>query len=371
MRSTTGGNAQGNHMASQSPEKNSNEGFDPSQVTVLVAEASLVRRQTLMDILKDLGFSQVVATQSGVEAWTSLKEGVRDLVLADWDMPEMNGLALLKVMRADPSHFASPVILIAPRVTKSQVIEAGEAGVSDILLLPLTTGAVQKKIEGIFQSEVDPAFKKAQVYFHSGVELMDGQNWEEALAQFQKILDVHENAEVYYNLGYIKTAQSRYDEAIAYFLRAVKINNEFARAYERMAECYVQMNRGELAEKCFQKAAAIYMERNMDDNAEQMLAEVHKLNPNTINVYNSLGIIYRRQGNFEKAIDQYKKAIKVNSADENIYYNLGRIYFEAGQFGEAEKVLHRAQVLNPGFGEAKDLLRAVRRRIQMGDIPAK
>ena len=68
----------------------------------------------------------------------------------------------------------------------------------------------------------------------------------------------------------------------------------------------------------------------MDDDAEAALQEVLKINPNTINVFNSLGIIHRRQGRYDKALVQYQKAMKVNPDDENILYNLGRAHYDMG-----------------------------------------
>ncbi len=338
--------------------------FDPAKLTVLVAEAEENLRRSLVDLLAELGFKKVLEARNGTRAWSHLKQGVGDLVIAGWDMPEMNGMALLKVMRADPKYFAVPVVLVTGHVTKSQVIEAGEAGVTDILLLPLTHNTLCAKIEAIYQAKLDPRFRRAEQFFQHGLELMRQERWEDAVGEFQKVLSLHENAEVYYNLGYIKTAQSSYEEALSYFRRAIQINNDFARAYQKMGECYVQLGRQHLAEQSFQKAAAIYMDKEMDDSAEVVLKAVLKLNPETINVYNSLGIIYRRQGRYQKAIDQYQKALKVNSQDENIYYNMGRIFFETGEMEKAERVLCKSLQVNPTFAEAKDLLAAARRRLE-------
>ncbi len=336
---------------------------DPASLRIIVAEAERPLRRALCHMLEELGFQNIREAVNGSDAWTKLRKHGADFVIAGWHMPKMNGMALLKIMRTDAAFFSVPVFLVTPHINKSQVIEAGEAGVTDIILLPLTLETLKRKLDAVFQAAPEPEFSRAEKYFQDGLELMKQGRWEEALSCFQQVLAVHENAEVYYNMGYIKTAQGRYEEAIQYFRRATQIKNDFARAHQKMGECYLALGRPRLAQQSFQKAAEIYMEKQMDDHAEQVLKEVLKLNPDTINVYNNLGIIYRRQGRYQRAINQYKKALKVSPDDENIYYNLGRTYFEMEEFEKARVVLTKALEINPAFAEAKSMLKTIELRL--------
>jgi tetratricopeptide (TPR) repeat protein len=103
--------------------------------------------------------------------------------------------------------------------------------------------------------------------------------YEEALTQFKTLLELFESAEVYYNLGYIKTAQGRYEEALIAFRRATQINSAFAKAYQKMGEVYAKMGRKDEAQSCLERAAEIYLEKQMDDSAESALLEALKINP--------------------------------------------------------------------------------------------
>jgi tetratricopeptide (TPR) repeat protein len=333
--------------------------------TVILADGEHSLRKALVKILRDLGIKKIAEVSNGTEAWSLLRRQGGDLILASWEMDEMNGLGLLKVVRADAEFATVPIVLVSKDMTKGQVIEAGEAGVSDIVLLPLSASTLKSKIEPLLGKKKDPAFDLADRYFREGLELMRQERWEDALDSFQKVIDTHENAEVYYNMGYIKTAQGRYEEAIQFFRRATMINQDCARAFEKMGECYVKLGREKLAKQSLEKAADIYMEKQMDDNAELVLKQVLEINPNTINVYNSLGILYRRQGKYQKAIAQYKKAMKVNPDSENVLYNLGRIYYDTKQYDEAKRIMKRAVDLNPDFKEAQDMLTA----LEMGETP--
>ncbi|HOS96762.1 MAG TPA: tetratricopeptide repeat protein, partial [Deltaproteobacteria bacterium] len=170
---------------------------------------------------------------------------------------------------------------------------------------------------------------------------------------------VLESAEVYYNIGYIKTARGEYDEALAAFRKATQINQLFAKAYQAMAEVYIKMGNNEMAEKYLNMAGEIFLERDMHDQAESIFNEIISLNPNTTNVYNSLGIIYRRQNRHADAVKVYQKAVKIDPEDENIHFNMGRAYLEMGQNHLARECFIRALRINPEFETAAAMMKAI------------
>jgi tetratricopeptide (TPR) repeat protein len=98
------------------------------------------------------------------------------------------------------------------------------------------------------------------------------------------------------------------------------------------------------------------MEKNMTKEAELAFHEVLKLNPKTTNIYNSLGILYRRNRDYPNAIQAYEKAMRVDPEDENIFFNLGRAHFEGGIMKRAKLYLQRAVEICPDFTEAALLL---------------
>jgi tetratricopeptide (TPR) repeat protein len=327
---------------------------------ILVAEPRDALRNAIVGTLEQLGFKTVRQARNGTEAWAILNQRQVNLLLADWNMPEISGLPLLKVIRTDSRLDCLPVILVCDRVTKSQVVEAGEAGVSEILLLPLNGAKLKSKLEQAMLTGRDPQYLEAEKHYRRGMELMKKQQYAIALEEFRRILEVYESAEVYYNMGYICTAQNRLEQALGYFRKATSINQAYARAHRRMGELYVKLGRKKLAEESFQQAAEIYLEKQMDDYAELVLNEVVKLNPDTINVYNTLGIIYRQRGHYDKALAQYRKALKVHPDNESIYYNMGRIFFDTKRFAEAERILAKSLEINPDFNDGRELLNSVR-----------
>nr|NIM97610.1 tetratricopeptide repeat protein [candidate division Zixibacteria bacterium] len=65
---------------------------------------------------------------------------------------------------------------------------------------------------------------------------------------------------------------------------------------------------------------------------------------------------YRKQGKYDAAIEQYKRALKVAPNDENIYYNLGRAFLEAARNEDARRAFESALKINPNFPEVKEIL---------------
>ena len=78
-----------------------------------------------------------------------------------------------------------------------------------------------------------------------------------------------------------------------------------------------------------------------------------------LQTYNSLGIQARREGNFEKAVTELKKALSVAPDDEGILYNLARAYAAKKEKKPAVESIQKALKINPAFAEGKALLQSI------------
>ena len=330
---------------------------------VLVADPDPKHLESQALIIRQLGCDQVLKANVGTSAWAQIKAAKVELVVSSWDLPELTGLVLLKVVRADPDLLELPFLLVADHMGRSEVLDARGSGVTDILLRPFTPEKFKAKVRSVLEGEQDPKILESKRMYNLGLEFMKQGQYDEALDSFKKSLAVNESAEIYYNLGYIKTAQGRYEEALMAFRRATQIDQAYAKAYQKMGELYKLMGRGREAEECLNQAADLFMDRKMDREAEEAYRQVLEVSPNSPNIFNSLGIVYRRQGRFHDAIRMYRKAIKVTPRDEHIHYNLGRVYMTVRQFREAAVHLQMAADINPDFAEARNLLKS----LQMGD----
>ncbi len=330
------------------------------QITFLVVDGEEESKQNVINALSYLKYNKIYTANNGNEAWSILhmRKDVGCIISA-WEMPNMNGIAFLRIVRASDQFSDLAFFLVTDDITRGQVVEAGEAGTTGIIIKPFTMENFNKKLNSMKQLRHEFANLESQKHFEKAKVHLDNKNYEKALSEFKKVLEYTENAEVYYNVGYIKTSQGNHEEAIIAFRKATQINNMFARAYRGMGTAYKKLGRSTEAEESLQKAAEIYMNKQMDDNAEEVLNEILQINPNTVNVFNSLGIIYRKQGKFEKALVQYQRAQKVDPDEAKILYNIGRCYVEMKDLAKAKEAFAQAVELSPDFEEAKQILKAL------------
>jgi len=331
----------------------------PTDIKIALIGTNAVYRKNLGDMLSMLGYRNITIAKDGPSGWELIKRLNPGIVLSEWDMPEMNGIAILKLVRRDPDLTDTPFILWTAQIDKADVIKAGESGVNAILVEPFNIEFLETKLRVISEFELSPATKQAKTHMERGEMLMKTKQYDKALVEYKHVLDVLESAEVYYNIGYIMTAKGQYDEALAAFRKATQINQMFAKAYKAMADIYLQLGDKVQAQKYLQMAGDIFLEREMHESAEGIFNEILKLNPDTINVYNSLGIIYRRQNRIEDAIANYQKALKIDPNDENIHFNLGRAFLDMNNPQMAKKCFMSALAINPHFDIARGMLEAI------------
>ncbi|MFH1135668.1 MAG: class I adenylate cyclase [Pseudomonadota bacterium] len=325
----------------------------------LLADSDQAALERKRDSLADLGFTNCFLVPDGPSALAILDNFHIDVVLARQDLPGIGGLTLLKVINTREQFEFKAFVLEASNVTAKLVAQVGEAGRTHVIVAPYTDEALKNLVLNIFEEENDPQHAVFEKTFNQGSELMKAGRLDEALKTFESCLTIHENAEVYFNMGYLKTVQEEYPQALQCFRRAARINGNFARAFKQMAEVYEKMGNPEMSDRCLRKAADIYMERRQEEEAKEIYDQIIQVKPKTINVYNSLGILFRRRGKYPEAIAEFEKALKVNPNDENIYFNLSRALLDIREYGKAREALTRALALNSDFTSARELMRAL------------
>ncbi len=113
---------------------------------ILVVDDFKTMRRILRNVLKEIGFTKIVEADDGTTALDVLKKDEIHLIISDWNMPKMTGLDLLKAVRADGSLKDIPFVMVTAEAQKDSVIQAVQAGVSNYIVKPFTTGAVKEKL---------------------------------------------------------------------------------------------------------------------------------------------------------------------------------------------------------------------------------
>ena len=124
-------------------------------IKVLVVDDMSTMRRIVKNVLKEIGFSDMIEAENGQDALNKLKAGDIGLIVSDWNMPVMQGIELLRAVRADPELKHLPFLMVAAEAQKENIVEAVQSGVSNYVVKPFTAEALQGKLEKIF-SKAEP-----------------------------------------------------------------------------------------------------------------------------------------------------------------------------------------------------------------------
>lgn len=119
------------------------------KVRFLVVDDFSTMRRIIKNLLHDLGYQDVLEADDGKAALPLLQAGGIDFLITDWNMPNMAGLELLKIVRADGKLAKLPVLMLTAEAKREQIVEAAQAGVSGYVIKPFTAETLKEKIDKI------------------------------------------------------------------------------------------------------------------------------------------------------------------------------------------------------------------------------
>jgi two-component system, chemotaxis family, chemotaxis protein CheY len=122
-----------------------------NKMKVLIVDDFATMRRIVKNILKQLGFENVEEAEDGAQAYSKLKDGGFGFVISDWNMPNMDGIELLRKVRSDPALKDMPFLMVTAEAEKEKVIEAIKAGVSNYIVKPFTAEVLKEKMDKIFE----------------------------------------------------------------------------------------------------------------------------------------------------------------------------------------------------------------------------
>ncbi len=118
---------------------------------ILIVDDFSTMRRIIKNLLRDLGFNNTSEADDGQTALPMLKSGNFDFLVTDWNMPGMDGLSLLKEVRADEELGKMPVLMVTAEAKREQIVVAAEAGVNGYVVKPFTAITLKEKIDKIFE----------------------------------------------------------------------------------------------------------------------------------------------------------------------------------------------------------------------------
>ena len=120
-------------------------------IKILVVDDFATMRKVIRNLLKQVGYENIVEAEDGVTALRVLKSQKVDLIVSDWNMPNMTGLELLKAVRADEDLKSAPFLMVTAEALQDNVIAAVKAGVSNYIVKPFTAEILNEKIKKILE----------------------------------------------------------------------------------------------------------------------------------------------------------------------------------------------------------------------------
>lgn len=135
-------------------------------LNLLVVAPSSTFRRRIGNAVRRAGSIAVSEAQSGVDALRHLRTKETDLVITELNLDDMAGTALVSTLRSIPRHEDTPVLLLSPRSSHEDVLEALESGVSGYVIMPFEDDVLVQKVRTL-------AEKVAQRTASSGYDRRD------------------------------------------------------------------------------------------------------------------------------------------------------------------------------------------------------
>lgn len=124
-------------------------------MNIMLVDDSRTIRNIQKRTLQQLGHTDIVEAEDGVQALAKFKVKAPDLMLIDWNMPNMNGIDLVKKIRE--INKTIPLIMCTTEAEKSRVLEAIKAGVNNYMVKPFTAESLGQKIDQTMAKIAGPA----------------------------------------------------------------------------------------------------------------------------------------------------------------------------------------------------------------------
>lgn len=389
----------------------------PKNITILVVEDILSARETIIHILKALGFSSFLEADNGAMALEKLEKHKVELIISDWNMPQMNGLNFLKNLRSSEKYSSTPFIFVTSKSEVEDIALASDFGVSGYLIKPVTIAALDTCLAQVFASQSSfeedllIAQKKftnsgqnidlnqVENVFHSLAEkypqqrpriflvmakiFMTAQAFDRAEPLLLEILSTNALfAKAWTMMARLKSWQGEWSEALLAVDKALEISPNNSQYHVLKGSIYLHVQDFFAAQKAFM--TALNIDRKNDQIKQDIwniyldLDMVHEVQRDfgsyifsalTCDTLNNMAVAYRRQGELALALEVYRAALEKEPDNPKILFNAAVAYVNRNQYTKAKALLEHALGNDPQFEKAHDLLKQIDKTLTGASSP--
>lgn len=356
-------------------------------IHILVVDDHEDSRETALDYLKALGYENVTVCENGKEALDKLEEDSSiEMILSDWDMPSVDGLTLLKKIRATEKWANIPfIIMSSPRSTEYEKISLAVSDmVDDYIIKPYRLETLADKLDKALSSsihgpqktvviaddDVDSretvrdylksfGFKKIEAFEDGEAALnylkahytevgMIISDWEMPKLKGNELLEICRKIKNLADIPFfiitsqqsverMKVAQAAQMRVDSYLLKPFSRDDLQARLEETMQKKRVQIEVDEAVSEGLEA-----LERGRTKVAYTAFQKALKLNPDYDQGLSGMGDAISKVQNMDAAIPYYQKALAVNPTRESHYIKLAAAYQQKQEYGKAINILNSA-----------------------------
>jgi len=121
----------------------------------IVVDDFATMRKIIKKVLTELGYSNIDEAEDGAKALPMIQEAAKSgkgyhCIISDWNMPNMQGIDLLKACKADGALKNTPFMLVTAEGEQKQIVEAAQAGVSDYVVKPFNAQTLKEKLQKVY-----------------------------------------------------------------------------------------------------------------------------------------------------------------------------------------------------------------------------
>lgn len=380
--------------------------IEPSNISALVVEDNMPMLKMIMNMLSNIGYNNVLSAMNGKEAQEIIldHENNVDIVLSDLIMPEMDGLELLRSIRASEDYWHLPFIMVTSVDDLEQIMSATEDHIDDYIMKPVAEGVLKIKVYSALKKVYDPdpyhrALYMGKRYLYEGRNEIALQTFEEArdlqpkqsapyfyIAQLNEKIGNIDAAEKNYNLcknissdmyvksldglGRIYLQKENYEKAKDVLSKSAEISPKGPERHLNLSLAKNKLGDDEEAEKSLKTALKLARKEKklpkdfieaclncgLDDIAEEIMQKNLGADVEEIIVLNHMGIVCRQRKEFDRAKNYYERALKIAPSSAYVNYNYAKLFVETKEYEMAQAYLNRVVKHDPDFEDAQKIL---------------
>ena len=129
---------------------------NPATTSILVVDDSSTMRKIMRGSLARSGFINVTEAGGGREALALMQNTLFDVVFTDWNMPDGDGLEMIKQVRQMPNYKTVPVIMVTTEQRKEDIIMAMRCGINAYIVKPFTPRTIKEKLDSVLGVTTPP-----------------------------------------------------------------------------------------------------------------------------------------------------------------------------------------------------------------------